>query len=73
MINYKNSSTYMQRQIYRILRKHYKYIRTYINDIIIFFKTVKKNIYHLIEIFNIFNVNNIIIKSEKVFFDYFIV
>ena len=73
VMNYKNSSTYVQWQINRILRKHRKYVRTYVNDIIIFFKILKKHFHHLIEVFDTLNVNNIIIKFEKVFLDYSIV
>ena len=67
IMNYKNSSTYVQRQIDCILRKHRKYIKTYVNDIIIFFKILKKHFHHLIKIFDTLNVNNIIIKPKKLF------
>ena len=70
IMNYKNFSTYMQRQINRILRKHRNYVKIYINDIIIFSKTLKKHRQHLIKIFDTLNVNNIIIKSQKIFINY---
>ena len=70
VMNYKNSSTYVQRQINRILRKHRNYVRVYVDDIIIFFKFLQEHVIHLIKIFDILNVNNIIIKSEKTFLDY---
>ena len=73
IINYKNSSTYVQRQINHILRKHRNYARVYVNDIIIFFKFLQKHVIHLTEVFDILNANNIIIKFEKAFLNYFIV
>ena len=73
VIKYKNSSAYVQRQIDRVLRKHKKYSRAYVDDIIIFSKTLKKHLRHLIEVFDTLNVNNIFIKSTKTFIEYFIV
>ena len=70
MMRYKNSFVYVQRQIDRILHKHRKYVKTYVNDIIIFFKILKKHFRHLIKIFDILNVNNIIIKFGKTFLSY---
>ena len=37
-----NSSTYVQRQIDQLLREQKKYVRVYVNDIVIFFN-IKKN------------------------------
>ena len=70
IIKYKNSLTYVQRQIDHVLRKHKKYFRVYVNDIIIFFKTLKKYLRHLTEVFDTLNANNIFIKSIKVFIKY---
>ena len=72
-MNYKNSSAYVQRQINCILRKHRNYARAYVNDIVIFFKLLQEYVIHLTEIFDTLNVNNIIIKLGKAFFDYLIV
>ena len=73
IIKYKNSLTYVQRQIDRVLRKHRKYSRTYVDDIIIFSETLEKHLRHLIEVFDTLNVNNIFIKLIKTFIEYFIV
>ena len=70
-MKYKNSSIYVQKQINRILRKHRNYVRAYVDDIIIFFKSFQKHVIHLIEVFDILNANNIIIKFEKAFLNYF--
>ena len=72
-MNYKNFSIYVQRQIDRVLKNHKKYFQTYVDDIIIFFKTLETYLRHLIKIFNTLNVNNIFIKSIKAFITYFIV
>ena len=73
VMNYKNFSIYVQRQINRILRFHRKYVRVYANDIIIFSKTLKDYIKHFYQTFNTLNLNNISLQSKKVFIDYSIV
>ena len=70
-MKYKNNFVYVQRQIDRLLRKYRCYARVYVNDIIIFFKTIEKHAIHLRVIFEMFQVNNIFIKFIKTFFDYF--
>ena len=72
VMKYKNSLAYMQKQIDRLLR-FYKFVKIYIDDIVIYFKILKKHVVHLREIFDIFIVNNIFIKSQKIFVEYFIV
>ena len=49
-MNFKNSSTYIQKQIDKLLHLHRKYVKVYVDDIIIFFKT-KKNIKLIYELF----------------------
>ena len=73
VINFKNSSTYVQKQIDKLLRLYRQYIKVYVNDIIIFFKTKKKHEVHLRTIFFVFKNNNIFIKFIKVFIEYFFV
>ena len=73
VMNYKNSSTYMQRQINRILRFHRKYARAYVNDIVIFSKILKNHVKHLYQTFNTLNLNNIFLQLKKIFIDYSIV
>ena len=70
VMNYKNSSTYVQRQINRFLRLQRRFVKIYVNDIVIFFKTKKKHEKHLREIFEILTKNNISIKSTKIFINY---
>ena len=71
VIKYKNSFAYVQQQIDRLLRKYRRYARAYVNDIVIFFKTVEKHATHLRVVFEMFQINNIFIKLIKTFFDYF--
>ena len=73
MMNFKNSSTYVQKQIDKLLRLHWQYVKIYVNDIIVFFKTKKKHKIYLRTIFFVFKNNNIFIKFIKVFIEYFFV
>ena len=73
VMNYKNFSIYVQRQINRILRFHREYARAYVDDIMIFFKTLKDHVKHFYQTFNTLNLNNIFLQSTKVFIDYSIV
>ena len=69
-MGYKNSPTYIQRQIDRLLREHREYTRAYIDDVIIFSPTLKDHIKHLRAIFDLFARYNIAINSKKAFIDY---
>ena len=66
-MNYKNSSIYVQRQIYRLLRKFRRFARIYVDDIVIYFKIVEKHVQHLRFVFDILRQNNIFIKFNKIF------
>ena len=70
-MKYKNNFVYVQRQIDRLLRKYRCYTRVYVNDIIIFFKTIEKYAIYLRVVFKMFQINNIFIKLIKTFFNYF--
>ena len=72
-MKFKNNSVYVQRQIDRLLRLHKKYVRVYVNDIIIFSRIKKKHETHLRVVFFVLKKNNIFIKSIKVFIDYLFV
>ena len=73
VMNYKNSSIYVQRQIDRFFRFYRAFAKTYVNDIVIHFNILQKHFTHLTKIFNMLRANNISIKFEKIFIDYFIV
>ena len=70
VINYKNSSIYVQRQINRLLRKFRRFARTYVDDIVIYFRTTKKHAQHLRSVFNMLRQNNIFIKFSKAFLNF---
>ena len=69
VMRFRNSSTYVQRQIDRILRSS-KNAKIYIDDIVIFFRILKDHLIHLREMFDILKFNNISIKSSKSFIEY---
>ena len=46
-MNYKNSFSYVQRQTNKLLRSYKQFVKTYVNDIIIHFKTLQKHLNHL--------------------------
>ena len=73
IMKYRNSSIYVQRQIDIILRKYCHFVRVYVNDIVIFFNTLKKYLEHLTFIFALFKKYNIVIKTFKICLDYFII
>ena len=72
-MKYRNSLVYVQRQIDIILRKYCHFIRIYVDDIVIFLNTLKKHSKHLTFIFALFKKYNIVIKTFKIYFDYFII
>ena len=73
IMKYRNSSVYVQRQIDIILRKYRHFVRAYVDDIVIFFNTLKKHLKHLTFIFALFKKYNIVIKTFKIYFDYSII
>ena len=56
--------------INRILRLFRYFYKIYVNDIVIFFTSLKKHFSYLFQIFQIFNNMNIYFISIKVFLDY---
>ena len=70
MMNYKNSSIYVQRQINRLFRRFRQFFKIYVDDIIIFFKTTTKHAAHLRSMFDMLRDNNIFIKFNKTFLKY---
>ena len=70
VMRYKNNSVYVQRQIDRMLKLCRKFARVYIDDVVIFFKTLNEHLSHLRSIFDLLTANNISINSVKTFIDY---
>ena len=73
VMNYKNFSIYVQRQIDRLFRSFRIFAKTYVNDIVVHSNILQKHLIHFKQIFDMFKINNIFIKSKKIFIDYFIV
>ena len=71
LMNFKNNSAYIQRQIDRLLQKYREFVRTYMNNIVIFNKTLDEHLFHLNIIFQLFKRMNIITKSIKTYLSYF--
>ena len=69
VINFRNLSTYVQKQIDEILCSN-ENAKVYIDDIVIFFKILKKHLTHLKKTFDILRTNNILIKLIKLFIEY---
>ena len=60
----------MQRQIDSMFKFFKKFARVYVNDIIIFFNSLKKHFRHLTQVFKLFEKMNVIIKINKTFLKY---
>ena len=73
VMRFKNFSVYVQRKIDAILRVYRVFVRVYVDDIVIFSKTLKKHLIHLREIFQLLNSYNIRFSFKKSFLEYFIV
>ena len=69
-MRYKNFSAYVQRQIDRLLKRFRRFARVYVNDIVIFSKTIEKHVVHLRSVFDMLQHNNIFIKFNKIFLNY---
>ena len=73
IISYIELLTYVQRQIDNILRKFRVFARVYVNNIVIFNKTLKKHLQHLRSVFQLFQKMNIALKLIKIYLNYSIV
>ena len=69
-MKFKNSSSYVQRQIDNILRLCCHYARVYVNNIVIFSKILSKHLKHLHSIFDLLDSKEIIFSLKKSFLDY---
>lgn len=70
VMGYKNSPSYVQRQIDRVLRAYRKFARAYIDDIVIFSRTLEEHVVHLRQVFDVLKKNNISVKPTKAFIGY---
>ena len=70
LMNFKNSSSYVQRQIDQMLRSYRDFFRVYMNDIMIFSKILKEHIVHLRQIFQLFASKRVNLTLNKSFLNY---
>ena len=71
VMSFKESSTYVQRQIDVIFRNHRNYNRVFIDDIVVYSQTLKNHVKHFHVIFDLLNSKNIFLSSIKLFLNYF--
>ena len=67
VMGFQNSPPYVQRQIDRILRAHRSYTRAYIDNIVVFSKTLEDHLIHLNEVFNLLASLDIVLAPTKTF------
>ena len=70
VMGYKNSPAYVQRQIDRLLRAYRKFARAYVDDIVIFSRTLEEHLSHLRQVFGKLVDVNVSIKPTKAFIGY---
>src|SRR5437667_10872671 len=73
LINYQEFLSYAQHMINMILYSHKFFAHYYINNIIIFSKTLKDHLQHLNMIFSLFNKLEITLKKIKTHLDYLLI
>ena len=70
LMSYCNSPAYVQRQTNRLLRPFKSFAKKYVNDIVIFSKTLAKHISHLRQVFTLFQRVRVTLKPFKSFLSY---
>ncbi len=70
VMGYKNSPAYVQRQIDRLLRKFRSFARAYVDDVVIYSKTLEEHLEHLRQIFGLFVRAGISVNPSKAFLGY---
>lgn len=70
LMKYKRSFSYVQRQTDAMLRSYWKFIRAYIDDIIIFSLILKNHLQHLQDVFDLFRAWRVSLISNKSFLSY---
>ena len=69
-MGYKNSPPYVQRQIDHILHPYRHFVRAYMDDIIIYGKTLQEHLQQLHDIFAVFQRLRIHLKPTKTYLGY---
>jgi hypothetical protein len=69
VMRHRNTSAYVQREMNNILRE-YSWVKTYIDNVIVFSKTLKEHLEHLNHLFALFEKLNITLKTKKTYLEY---
>ena len=72
-MKFKNSFVYVQRKINAILRIYRTFVKTYVDDIVVFNRTLKEHLNYLRQIFQLLNSYDIRFSFKKFFLNYSIV
>ena len=70
IMSYKNNSSYVQKKIDVLLRTVRRFAKTYVDDIVVFSRTLKKHKVHLHEVFDILNSYEVRLASKKSYLKY---
>ena len=70
LIGYYNSPTYVQRQTDRLLRPFKDFAKDYVDDIVIYSRTLEQHISHLRQVFSLFKRTGVALKPSKSFIAY---
>jgi hypothetical protein len=69
VMKHRNTNAYVQREMNNILRE-YSWVKTYIDDVIVFSKFLEKHLDHLSQLFALFQELNITLKAKKTYLEY---
>ena len=70
LMNFKNSSSYVQRQIDKMLQSYKNFIKTFVNNIITYSRIFKKHFVHLCQLFDFFRQKRVNLISNKLYLKY---
>ena len=71
VMNFKNLSIYVQRKINTILRVYRVFVKIYVDDIVVFNKTLIEHFAHFCDVFQLLKFYNIRLFSKKSYLKYF--
>jgi hypothetical protein len=69
VIRHRNTDAYVQRKMNNILRDYF-WVKTYIDDVIVFSQTLYEHFDHLSQLFALFEKLNITLKAKKTYLEY---
>ena len=70
LMSYKNSFSYIQRQTNKMLRSYKKFVKIYVDDIIVHSRTLSKHLTYLRQIFEFFRQKRVNLIFSKFFLNY---